>query len=120
MDDSTKNPDRAILESRRAVWVVDPERTLTEGELDRLLRCFGETENAGESDLRSSVNWLFRSFFGMAIEERFRESTGGLEKVPKPSTIVARQMKQVLKACENLDEQIAQLDPVTNILRRSV
>jgi hypothetical protein len=40
-------------------------------------------------------------------------SAGHLEQVPKPSTIVERQMKQLQKACEKLDEQLAQLDPVT-------
>ena len=106
MDDNSKNADRAILESKEAVWAVDPEWALTEVELDRLLRHFGELNNTSESDLRSAIDWLFRSFMRMATEERFRESAGRLEPVPKPSTIVARQMKQLLKACEELDEPL--------------
>ena len=113
MDYSTKNPDRAILESRKAVWVVDPERTLTEGELDLLLRYFGEIENGTEPELRPAINERFRSFMGRATKERFRESGGRLEKVPKPSTIVERQMQRLQNACEQLDGQLAQLDPVT-------
>ena len=49
----------------------------------------------------------------MAIEGRFREVNGRLEPVEKPSTIVARQMKQLQKACEKFDMQLAQLDQVT-------
>ena len=114
LDDSSKNPDRAILESpMAAVWANDPKRTLTIAELDRMLRHFGEFEKASESDLQSAINWLFGTFIDMATKERIRGSAGRLKQVPKPSTIVARQMQQVQKACENLDEQIAQLDPVT-------
>jgi hypothetical protein len=113
MVDGKKNPDRAILDNKEPVWVDDPERTLTEVELDRLFGYFGEFENDTESDPRLVIDGLFRSFMGMAIKERFRESIGRLEQMSKPSTIVARQMKKLLKACENLDKQLAQLDPVT-------
>jgi len=113
MNESSRNPDRKILGTMKAGWTNDPELDLTEGELDRLLRHFDVSRNATESELRPAINWQFRSFMEMATEERFRESNGRLEKVSKSSTIVGRQMKQLQKACEKFDAQLAKLDPVT-------
>ena len=56
MDDSSKNTDRAILESKKAGRAKDPERALTEVERDCLVRHFGEFENTSESDLRPVID----------------------------------------------------------------
>ncbi len=113
MNDSSIDPDRAILEAKKAFRLGDPERTLTDSEFDCLLSHLCEFGNLTKSEMRPFFDRHFQIFIDMATEERFRERDGHLEKVPKPTTIVAREMKQLLKACENLDGQLARLKPVT-------
>lgn len=113
MSETPEDPDRAILQDQDSGWTGDPERSLSEEELDRLVDLFGDFEKNREKELRFALERLFRSFVGMAIDERYLQGEDGIETVSKPSTIIARQMKQVQKACETLDKHLAQLDPAT-------
>ena len=113
MDDSSKNPDRAILTSNKAVWTNDPQRKLTEDGFDCLSRHLDKVENATGPELRPYLDRLFGTVMEMAIQERFRENNGRLEQAPKPTTIVERHMEKVREACATLAEPLAQLDPVT-------
>lgn len=113
MSETPEDPDRAILQDQDSGWTGDPERRLSEEELDRLVDLFGDFEKNREKELRFALERLFRSFVGMAIDERYLQGEDGIETVSKPSTIIARQMKQVQKACETLDKHLAQLDPAT-------
>jgi len=117
MHKDSKNPDRDTLVSDAALWADDPEQNLTEAELDHILEYFGESENAGDSRLRSSVKRQFQIFMAMAEKERprvqdARPIDAHPKKVSKPSTIVENKMKRLLKACEVLDKQLTELDPV--------
>ena len=127
MNEDAKNPDRDILASDAALWADDPEQNLTEAELDHLLEYFRESECAGDSRLRSSVKRQFQIFMAMAEKERPRVQDARPidarpidahpidahpKKVSKPSTIVENKMKRLLKACEVLDKQLTELDPV--------
>ena len=120
MNEDAKNPDRDILASDAALWADDPEQNLTEAELDHLLEYFRESECAGDPRLRSSVKRQFQIFMAMAEKERPRVQDARPrnvedahpKKVSKPSTIVENKMKRLLKACEVLDKQLTELDPV--------
>ncbi len=113
MAETSEDPDRHILKALDGGWVSDPERNLTAEELDRLVELFGDFNKARESELRSALKRLFMSFIGLAIRERQSQGADNRKSVSKPSTIVARQMAAVQKACEALDEQLAKLDPAT-------
>lgn len=113
MSSDPEDIDRKILEAPRAVWSEDSELNLTEPELDELIRCFGAFEESREPQLRSKLKGLFRTFIGMAIAERYREIDGGLERPPKPSTIVVRDMERIRTACENFEKQLESLDDLT-------
>jgi hypothetical protein len=113
MIEDSKDTDRDGLKPRKAIWSGDPEQNLTEGELDSVLKYFGAPKTAKDSKLRFWIKVDFQEFMGNVIDERFREKEGVLQKVPKSSTIIKREMKQVEKACAKLDAQLAGLDPMT-------
>jgi len=113
MNENSKDVDRDGLKPRKAYWSGDPEQSLTKDELDSLLEYFGASKTAEDPNLRSSLKMQFQEFMGNVIDERFRENDGRLEQVPKPSTIIKREMKQVETACAVLDAQLAGLDPMT-------
>jgi hypothetical protein len=115
MNEDAKDTDRDGLKPRKAYWSGDPEQTLTEPELDHVLEYFGASKTAKDPKLRSSLKVQFQVFMVMVLDEGFREEEGGLQKAPKPSTIIKREMKQVEKACAKLDAQLAGLDPMTRI-----
>jgi hypothetical protein len=113
MIEDSKDTDRDGLKPRKAYWSGDPEQTLTEPELDHVLEYFGASKTAKDPKLRSSLKMQFQVFMVMILDEGFREKEGVLQKAPKPSTIIEREMKQVEKACAKLDAQLAGLDPMT-------
>ena len=113
MNEDSKDVDRDGLKPRKAYWSGDPEQNLTEPELDHVLEYFGASKTAEDPNLRSSLKMQFQEFMGNVIDERFRENDGRLEQVPKPSTIIKREMKQVETACARLDAQLAGLDQMT-------
>jgi hypothetical protein len=115
MNEDAKDTDRDGLKPRKAIWSGDPEQNLTEGELDSVLKYFGAPKTAKDPELRSSLKMQFQVFMVMVLDEGFREKEGVLQKTPKPSTIIEREMKQVEKACAKLDAQLAGLDPMTRI-----
>jgi hypothetical protein len=115
MNEDAKDPDRDSLNPRKAYWSGDPEQTLTEAELDHLLEYFGASKTAKDPELRFWIKVDFQRFMENVIDERFREKEGVLQKGPKSSTIIKREMKQVEKACAKLDAQLAGLDPMTRI-----
>jgi hypothetical protein len=115
MNEDAKDTDRDGLKPRKAYWSVDPEQTLTEPELDHILGYFGTPKTAKDPKLLSSLKMQFQVFMVMVLDEGFREKEGVLQKAPKPSTIIEREMKQVEKACAMLDAQLAGLDPRTRI-----
>jgi hypothetical protein len=78
-----------------------------------LLEYFGAPKTAKDPKLRFWIQVDFQEFMGNVIDEGFREKEGVLQKAPKPSTIIEREMKQVEKACAKLDAQLAALDPMT-------
>ncbi|AGI66522.1 hypothetical protein OAN307_c07970 [Octadecabacter antarcticus 307] len=113
MNEDAKDTDRDGLKPRKAYWSGDLEQTLTEPELDHVLDYFGALKTAKDPELRSSIKVQFQVFMVMVLDEGFREEEGVLQKAPKPSTIIKREMKQVEKACAKLDAQLAGLDPMT-------
>lgn len=113
MAETSEDPDRDILKARDGGWVGDPDRNLTAEELDRLVEMFGDFKKARESELRGALKRIFMSFIGMAFRERQSQGADDLKTVSKPSTIVARQMAEIQKACETLDKHLATLDPAT-------
>jgi hypothetical protein len=113
MNDDAKKPDRDTLASDEAFWADDPEQNLTEAELDHILEYFRESESARDPRLRSSIKRQFQIFMVMAEKERFLVQDARPGKVSKPSTIVDKEMNRLLKACEMLDKQLTELDPVT-------
>jgi hypothetical protein len=115
MNEDAKDTDRDGLKPRKAIWSGDPEQNLTEGELDSVLKYFGAPKTAKDPKLRSSLKMQFQVFMVMVLDEGFREKEDVLQKTPKPSTIIEREMKQVEKACAKLDAQLAGLDPMTRI-----
>jgi hypothetical protein len=113
MNEDAKDTDRDGLKPRKAYWPGDPEQNLTEPELDHVLEYFGAPKAAKDPELLSSLKVQFQVFMVMVLDEGFREEEGVLQKAPKPSTIIEREMKQVEKACAKLDAQLAGLDPMT-------
>ena len=113
MNEDAKDTDRDGLKPRKAYWSGDPEQNLTEPELDHIMEYFCAPKAAKDPELRSSLKVQFQVFAVMVIDEGFREEEGVLQKAPKPSTIIEREMKQVEKACAKLDAQLAGLDPMT-------
>jgi hypothetical protein len=113
MNEDSKDTDRDSLKPRKAYWSGDPEQNLTEPELDHILGYFGAPKTAKDLELLSSLKVQFQVFMVMVLDEGLREEGGVLQKAPKPSTIIKREMKQVEKACAKLDAQLAGLDPMT-------
>jgi hypothetical protein len=113
MNEDSKDTDRDSLKPRKAYWSGDPEQNLTEPELDHIMEYFCAPKTAEYPELRSSLKMQFQVFMVMVLDEGFREKEGVLQKTPKPSTIIEREMKQVEKACAKLDAQLAGLDPMT-------
>ena len=99
MNEDAKDTDRDGLKPRKAIWSGDPEQNLTEGELDSVLKYFGAPKTAKDPELRSSLKMQFQVFMVMVLDEGFCEKEGVLQKTPKPSTIIEREMKQLQKAC---------------------
>jgi len=113
MTDHPRNTDRDLLKPRRAFRPDDPEQTLTEAELGRVLKHFATSGKAEDPELRTSIQRQFQTLVDAAMRERFREIDGQFVEVQKPSTIVGKQMQQLLKVCEQLDAQLANLDQTT-------
>ncbi|MGJ5621383.1 hypothetical protein [Sulfitobacter sp. MF3-043] len=119
MADGSKDPDHDFLKSGEALWLDDPEQSLTDAELGRVMEHFSASDNFNDPQLPRSIKWQFQSFVVMAMNEGYRERGGKLEKVSKPSTIVEREMEQLTKAGAKFYEKFAGLDPVTkNWLRQ--
>ncbi len=113
MIDYPNNADRDVLNVREAMWANDPEQTLMESELDRVLSYFVESKNADDPDLRQSLGWQFQDFIVNVVKEGFLEVDGKLQKAPKPSTRIEREVTKLGKAGEALYEQFSKLDAVS-------
>lgn len=108
-----KDADRRVLNVGAARWANDPEQTLTESELDRVLSYFSESERADDPDLRRSLGWRFQAFMINAEKERFIEVDGKLQQVSKPSTRIERDIKKLHKAGDALYQKFSELDAVS-------
>lgn len=118
MANHSNDIDQEILARPRAYRSEDPNETLTEGELDRVLEHFGKHVDTCDAQLRDSLQMQFQIFYAMAHDERCHKTSGRSGQnengqVKKPSTIIKRDMKQLNSACEKLLAQFAKLDPMT-------
>lgn len=113
MTEGPDDPDRYLLNTGIAYWAGDPDETMTEAELDRVLAYFALSPKAGDPKLRSSIQMQFQEFIVNARDEGFRERDGEFKKVAKPSTIVQGEMQELLKAGSAFYDTLARLDPAS-------
>ena len=70
MADGSKDPDHDFLKSREALWLDNPEQSLTDAELGRVMEHFSASVKFNDPQLPVSIKMQFQTFTVMAMKRR--------------------------------------------------